>query len=366
MKIVVDFILAEIDEAFRNAFLFAMHNAREVRKGEPHHGVDFPIAQSQFMSSYIQPYLPAFSSDDSTALQLKKTSWKNIKKFIKSLDKEVLLKSKERNGGEMVVMDVDFEDTKIANFIPYRLPKKDPGSSNAANIANAGADPIGSDDSIGQSIRRIQLLKPKERIAPIFTSSSADPRALYLPTELRPIITSYIESENLVSATNKRLISINPILANAVFDSSSTLDKEMLAKGTVPRDALMERIISSCCAPHYAILRNSETRESVRPKAGTPPSIKITLETRTGNKTATKLSGLEPYYVRPAALAEELQKICASSTSVNQLVGTSPKNPVMEIMVQGPQKDAVLKALEKRGIKKEWVEVIDKTKKKKK
>ena len=38
---------------------------------------------------------------------------------------------------------------------------------------------------------------------------------------------------------------------------------------------------------------------------------------------------------------------------------------VMEVMIQGPQKDAVLKALERRGVDKRWVEVLDKTKGKK-
>lgn len=339
-----------------------MHNAREVRKGEPNHGIEFPIQQSLFMSNHILPYLPVFTADDGAALQLKKTSWKNVKKFIKALDKEALLKSKERNGGETVVIDVNFDDPSVADFAPFRLPKKE------AAAANGTSDEVAShsDSSMGQSLRRLQLLKPKEKIHTLFATSNADPRALYLPTELKPIVTAYIDSESLISSTNKRLVTLNPLLANAVFDSSSSQDKDILAKGSVPRDTLMERITSSCCSPHYVILRNNESRESLKPKAGTPPSIKITLETRTGNKTATKVSGLEAYYVSPAVLAEELQKTCASSTSVGQLVGSSPKTPVMEIMVQGPQKDAVIKALEKRGIRKEWVEVVDKTKKKKK
>jgi len=33
-------------------------------------------------------------------------------------------------------------------------------------------------------------------------------------------------------------------------------------------------------------------------------------------------------------------------------------------MVQGPQRDAVLKQLERRGVKSSWVDVLDKTKKK--
>ena len=37
----------------------------------------------------------------------------------------------------------------------------------------------------------------------------------------------------------------------------------------------------------------------------------------------------------------------------------------MAVMIQGPQKDAIIKALEKRGVNKNWVEFVDKTKGKK-
>lgn len=65
----------------------------------------------------------------------------------------------------------------------------------------------------------------------------------------------------------------------------------------------------------------------------------------------TKVSGLEVFGIAPGLLAEELQKSCASSTSVGQLAGSSPRNPVGEVLVQGPQRDAVVKAVERRGVK---------------
>jgi translation initiation factor 2D len=60
--------------------------------------------------------------------------------------------------------------------------------------------------------------------------------------------------------------------------------------------------------------------------------------------------------------------LCAGSTSVEPLAGAAKKTekPVEEVMVQGPQKDAVVKALEKRGVNPKWIEVLDKTKGKKK
>ena len=301
-------------------------------------------------------------------MHIKKTSWKNAKKFIKALEKQKLLKSKDRDGGECVILDIDFDDETFTTFKPYKLPKKetqgaDCGGGGGGKAVVGGGAP--NDDSIGQKLQKINLFRPKDAFSPIFDASGASVKGLYLPTELRSIIASYIESENLISDKNKRLVNLNPFLANAVFDGNSSLDREVLAKGSVPRDALIDRIVQAC-SPFWVVLRNDETRETVKAKSGNAPKIQITLETRSGNKTVTKLSGVEVFHVSPQPLAEELQKACASSTSVGHLAGSSPKNPVHEIMVQGPQKDAVVKALEKRGVNRHWVGILDKTKGKKK
>ena len=330
--------------------------------------MNFPINQSLVISNFVLPYLPISTPAQAASLHIKKTSWKTAKKFIKALEKQKLLKSKDRDGGECVVLDIDFDDEAFTSFKPYKLPKKetqgaDSGGGGGGNAIAAGSSP--TDDSVGQKLQKINLFRPKEALSPIFEASSASVKALYLPTEIRPIVASYLESENLISAKNKRLVNLNPVLANAVFDGNSSLDREVIAKGSVPRDALVDRILQAC-SPFWVILRNDESREKVKAKAGHAPKIQITLETRSGNKTVTKLSGVEVFHVNPQPLAEELQKACASSTSVGHLVGSSPKNPVQEIMVQGPQKDAVVKALEKRSVNRQWIEVLDKTKGKKK
>lgn len=312
------------------------------------------------MSHLVLSYLPIWTPAQAAFLQMKKTSWKSVRKFIKALDKLRLLRSKDRDGGETVVLDIDFDAPTFTNFVPYNLPKKDDptdlegGGSGKTNLS-------ATDDSIGQELSILNLLKPKEKLSPIFEASNASVRALYLATELRSIVAAYIESENLVSTTNKRFVNLNPFLANAIFDGRSSLDNEVITKGSVPRDVLIERITEGS-SPFFAILRNDDTRETAKAKAGQSPKIQLTYETRSGNKTVTKISGLEVFHINPQILADELQRACASSTSVGQLMGSSPKNPIMEIIVQGPQKDMALKALEKRGMKPKWIELVNKVK----
>lgn len=312
------------------------------------------------MSHLVLPFLPICTPTQANSLQIKKTSWKSVRKFVKALDKLLLLKSKDRDGGETVVLDIDFDDLAFTNFIPYPLPKKD-ALNDFGGRENSKANPSVNDESIGQHLSVLQLLRPRDRLSPIFEAADANPKTLYLAAEVNSIIATYIDSEGLTSASNKRFVNFNPFLANTIFDGKSALDHEIVSKGSLPRDALAERIREECY-PFFAILRNEDTRESVKAKAGQFPKIQLTYETRSGNKTVTKISGLEIFHVNPHLLADELQKACASSTSVSQLVGSSPKNPIMEVVVQGPQKDLVLKALEKRGIKPTWVEHVNKVK----
>lgn len=110
------------------------------------------------------------------------------------MDKEKLLKSKDRNGGETVVMDIDFEDRAIVDFNPYKLPKKDTAGADTGGggggKAIAASGPSG-DDSIGQTLKKLTLFRPKEKLAPIFSASNSPLKHLYLPSELRPILTTY-------------------------------------------------------------------------------------------------------------------------------------------------------------------------------
>ncbi|KAF2640883.1 eukaryotic translation initiation factor SUI1 family protein [Massarina eburnea CBS 473.64] len=352
----------EIDDAFRDAFLYGVRHHMDQNKGQPSYGLVFPITQSNVMSLLVQPFLPTHTPSRTASLQIKKTSWKNIKKFIKYLDKQKIVRSKEQGGHEMVILDVDFKDPQIEAFKPYRLPKKDAPTAASANGKPAASLP--AESSVGQTLKVVSLLRPKEKIAPILVGAKADPRGLYTPAQFKQILNTYIETENLASPKNKRLITINPQLADALLSSSSS-SATAVASGTIPRDTLAERIISAS-SPFHTILRNDASISDSKPKAGAPPKIQIVLETRGGNKTVTKVSGVETYFIMPQPLADELRKTCAGSTSVDQLMGSSPKNPVMEVMVQGPQKDAVLKALEKRGVNRTWVDVVDKTKGKKK
>ncbi|KAI9367332.1 hypothetical protein BJX61DRAFT_315839 [Aspergillus egyptiacus] len=361
----------EIDDAFEKAFLYSLYKLKQDNPSIPNHGLTLPILPSALISNMITPYLPIYTAQQAQWYQIKKTSWKNVKKFIKYLDKQVLVKSKDRSGQETVILDVDFDDHRVVNFVPYRLPSKNAlESTGKSNVAGKKpVAPTGGDPAVGQTLTVQTLYRPTSKLTPtIFPSlSSSDPNNYYKYSDVSTHIDQYTKSQNppIVDPQNKRIIALNPFLANTIFTSNSPDDKNTLARGKTTRDMLLKRLVedSSLMTPHYVILKPGQTLADVKPKAGAAPKVNVTLERRTGSKTVTKVSNVEIFGIIPNLLAEELQKKCASSTSVSQATG-APKG-VMEVLVQGDQRKALDTALLRRGVKGQWVDVVDKTKKKK-
>ncbi|PWY77435.1 RNA binding protein Ligatin/Tma64 [Aspergillus heteromorphus CBS 117.55] len=362
----------EIDEAFEKAFLYSLFKLKQDNPSATNHGLSYPVQPSALVSNMITPYLPIHTPKQAQFYQIKKTSWKNVKKFIKYLDKQRLVKSKDRNGQETIIMDVDFNDRRVEQFVPYRLPSKN-AIENAGRSATPGSNKPaatdGSDPSVGQTLTVQTLYRPTGKLTPtIFPAlSSTHPNNYYKPSDVSTHLDQYLQSQNppIIDRQNKRIITLNPFLASAIFASSSADDRSTLARGKTTRDGLLRRLVEdhSLMTAHYVILKPGQTISDVKPKAGAAPKANVILERRTGSKTITKVWNLEVFGIIPTLLAEELQKKCASSTSVGQAAGAV--KGVMEVLVQGDQRKALETALLRRGLKTQWIDVVDKTKKKK-
>lgn len=282
-----------------------------------------------------------------------------MKKFVKFLDKEKLIKSKDRNGGETVIQDVDFEDRRIVTFVPYKLPRKSGPDSKPSIKTPAEA-------AAAQSFDVRTFYRPSGKLVPdLFPPlANTDPNNYYSASDVSRRLNDYISLQNppIISPSNPRIINLNPFISNKILSSNSESDLAVLSRGTMPRDAILRRLLEdpSLCAPYHAILKSNQTLKDVKPKAGALPKVTVLLERRTRAKVVTRITGLETFGVSPQMLGDELQKICASSTSVSQAVGAAQGK--MEVLVQGPQRQAVEKVLAERGVKSQWIDVVDKTK----
>lgn len=314
------------------------------------------------MSTLVLPFLPPASHFDpdtgsmSTihpSLQIKKTSWKNIAKFLKQLEKDRFLRTKTRQGNELVVLEIDWEDDRVNSFVPYKLPI----SSAPISSSTIG----GSDGAAAEGpLQILELYKPGQKVYPILEAVKANVKDLYTPQDLKDLFNAYLNAESESHPTNKRLVKINPVIGNCLLNPSVSEDANSLSKGTAKRDVLAQSFIKAC-NPYYLVLRPGETYPgdiNMKPSAGMPPKVTVTMEKKRG-KVMTRISGLEAFRIDPVVLAEELRTLCASSASVSQILGTSPKHPLMEITVQGPQDKAVRGALEEKGLLGKFIVVMD-------
>lgn len=94
---------------------------------------------------------------------MKKTSYKNAAKFFKQLEKDLLLKTKTRNGGEVIIIDINWGHEGAKNFTPYKLPeapkddKKSGNTEGTAGISNEGP------------MKVVELFRPNGKAMNIFS-----------------------------------------------------------------------------------------------------------------------------------------------------------------------------------------------------
>ncbi|KAK6082383.1 RNA binding protein ligatin [Seiridium cupressi] len=349
----------EVDDAFNQAFLYAVHKAK-ANGSAPHYGFEFPIQPSFLISNMIQPNLRLQNQH----YNIKKTSWKNAKKFIKHLDKDKLLKSKDRSGGETVILDIDFNDAKVTGFRPYPLPKPKTNTQAAPSQAQPSGPSSSNDPSVGQKITIQSVYRASSKLVPTLLPSKTE---FYSAQQVSSALKSYIEQHPDLGGQGASSIKLDPFIANNILGSNPSVeDNRAIAAGRIARGTLQRRILEDThlCQPYHMIVRTPSAAEP-KPKAGPPPQIHVTVEKRTGTKVVTKVWNLEPFFIDPQLLTPELQKKCAGSASAGQLTGGKPG--LLEVVVQGDQRKVLIgDVLAKRGIDAKWVDVVDKTKPKKK
>lgn len=161
-----------------------------------------------------------------------------------------------------------------------------------------------------------EIYKPSVHVNPIFASVGADTGKLYSASEASEIVFEYVEKGNLVKPTNKSVVVLDPILCDALFKGvikkGSTYPTEIHKKDLGP--AFISRMQA-----HHSVTRGNES--AVR--KGNLKALQIVTERRQGNKKVTKVSGVETFLIDAEALATELQKKFACSTTVAELPGMS-------------------------------------------
>ncbi|KAJ0024010.1 hypothetical protein Pint_07117 [Pistacia integerrima] len=301
---------------------------------------ELPIPGSTLWSNHVLPCRPS-----GIMLDVKKSSHKKLAKWLQAKASSGLISVKEdKYKKEVVLFSVN---RSHADYVSFKPEKRQVEKTNQA------VDGAATDSRSQELLEVAEIYKPSVHVNSVFTSVGADIGKLYSASEASEVVFKYIEKENLVKPTNKSIVVLDPTLCDALF-------KGAIKKGTTYPTEIHKKDLGSTFVsrmqPHHVVTRGNESVV----RKGALKTIQILTERRQGNKKVTKVSGLESFLLDAEALASELQKKFACSTSVAELPGKKGH----EILIQGGVIDDLAKHLvEQFGIPKRYIEVLDKTRK---
>lgn len=211
----------------------------------------------------------------------------------------------DKHKKEVTLYSVDRNHPDYTSFKPEKK-KVENNVQFAESAANEG--------QAQKTLEVTEIYKSSVHVNPILTAVGADIGKLYSTSEASEIVFQYVEKENLVKPTNKAVVVLDAILCDALFKGA--IKKGSAYPTEIHKKDLGQTFINRMQAHH----RVSRGGDSVVRKGALKP-IQIMTERRQGNKKVTKLSGLESFLIDAEALASELQKKFACSTTVAELPG---------------------------------------------
>lgn len=317
----------DIDHAFKRALMQSLYKISKAP-------IDLPIPSSTFMSEYVLNNLPIYHPN----VNIKKTSWKKASKFLKTMEKEKLMKVKEKGGDVSIISLAGSDNEAIARFEPFKVAKK---------RADKKTDSADNNSSSGTTLTVTQFWKPKSAAGDFFKAMGQPMSAYYQGSELTKLLQEYIAKEKIADPKKPK---------NVVIDYTLRASLGGVGQQTsVPR-ANLTQMLQMNCQPFHTVSKDGEEPTSVPLQKGLPPNITVTQEKRNRNKMATVITGLEHFRIDMYSLADDLKIACAGSATITPIKEGSPE---MEVMVQGPQYDNVTNLLVKRGVKPQWIQKKD-------
>jgi hypothetical protein len=315
----------------------------------------------------------AYVTDKRENIDVKKSSFKKLSKFIKHVSQLKYITTKD-SGKVIVNINRSHPD-----YIKLESAKK--SSDSQGN---------GSNKMQTTQKRRMvivmNLYKPTTPLNPIFKSRT-DNQELYTEAEVRQNLINYIEKNNLRSAKENYPVKLDELLYGQLFHSKK-VDSGYSADSTPPLQVVFKKLLEKMTGYHqveFHIPHADGINEDVyvTQHKGLCKGITIDVDKVMGNKTGTRINGLAPFLnYSPPAKASTVPLECPQfydfikhlktkmSTGIKTNTELPPnhdprKDP--EVFVQGNYAKSIQDVLvQDYGIQHTLIHVTDHTNKKKK
>jgi len=290
--------------------------------------IELPVLTSNFFRLHIVPACPSEKT-----LDVKKSSYKKISKFLEAMQKNGVVTVKELSPGVERITEINLAHDRIRFF---KIDQSD-GPKATVEVAST------TDKYLPPLITRLYAVNAAT--LPLFASKSYNKGTNLTAQQVRQYLTEYVKVNELQDVSNKGFVKLDPILTDVLLKKGERIEK-------LNWEDIMMRCLSKLSTVH----------EMAFPKhppvfiKGQLEPVDITTASRSGNKKVTLVSGLETYRISLEEFAHRCQVGVAASTTIT----SSPAKKGQIVLVQGNQVNFVGKLLiEEYGIPKQFIQGFD-------
>ncbi|EMP30819.1 Eukaryotic translation initiation factor 2D [Chelonia mydas] len=284
-----------MDELLHQCFVHALKC--KVKKSE------LPLLTSTFLRNHMVSCCP-----EGQQLDLKKSSYKKLSKFLQYMQQQKIVQVKELNRGVESIVHIDWKHSDIKSFVV-------PEAFSAVSMAPESK--CGDGDQLYHPPEIIPLYGVSTKMAPLFQESGHKKGSILSSSDVRSIIISYVKTNELVDETNKKCLDQMQPYHQVTFFG------------------------------HEPIVRK-----------GNLDPIDITIAQRSSNKKVTIIKNLELYGLDPQLVANTLQQRVQASATINTLPGAKDR---VQVQIQGNQINHLAKLLlEEYQLHRKYIQGLEK------
>ena len=261
--------------------------------------IPLPILTSNFFRLHM---VPAVKPEH---LDVKKSSFKKLSKFLSQQSKSGIIKIKELTKGVESITLVNLEHESIKyHRVTKREQPIEPEIEEQAEVHPC--------DEAYKAPVITELVLVTDVVKPIFPGL---PKGKGMnKSEARAAVKEYVLKENLQNPNDKRSVTLNPILAGIV------LGKGENSVVSLTWEEVYNRVLQKM-PPGYSMefpaKKGSKNPPVVLFQKGNVPCIDMTVVTRSGNKKVTLIHNLEKFKIDPHEFSHKCQVGVAASSSVD-------------------------------------------------
>ncbi|XP_075709817.1 eukaryotic translation initiation factor 2D isoform X2 [Rhinoderma darwinii] len=293
---------------------------------------DLPLLTSTFLRNYL-----IFCCPEGQQVDIKKSSYKKLSKFLQVMQQRKILQVKELSKGVESIVAVDWKHPDIRSFV---APVSEPHAS--------VEDLDGGEEQLYQPPEILSLYGISAKMLPLFQESGHRKGDLLTPSDVRSLIITYVKSNELVHPENKNFVTVNPVICDCLLDKSEHHDITLLKW-----DDLVTRCLERMQRSHKVTFPGC----SPVVRKGNLELIDISVAQRASNKKVTMIKNLELYGLDPSSFASLLQQRVQASATCTALPGAKDR---VQVQIQGNQSSHIGKLLlEHYKIPRKYVNGLD-------